>query len=37
MVYSKISLDDFVAGEETLSALGEEVGEAFDLDMDVAI
>ncbi len=38
MVFSKISLDDFVAGEEeTLSALGEEVGEAFDMDMDIAI
>lgn len=38
MFFFKISLDDFVAGEEeTLSALGEEIGEAFDMDMDIAI
>jgi len=37
-VISQGSLDDFVAGEqEAMSALGEELGEAFDMDMDIAI
>jgi len=32
------SLDEYVAGEvEAVSALGEEIGEAFDVDMDIAI
>jgi len=37
-VISQGSLDNFVAAEqEAVSALGEEIGEAFDMDVDIAI